>query len=145
MTSGRADGPRTCESLCSKLAALAGGDVASLILFTWIDRASHISTAVDWELLKSADPFIAGQASPLLPTSPGPPSHSSSSGNIPPPLPPSLQGGRLLVTSLRTSSRTSPPPWVSRPQLSEGSRHGPWEHRYLEQCHLSAGDRQHGG
>eukprot|EP00271_Cylindrocystis_brebissonii_P021152 TRINITY_DN7410_c0_g1_i1.p1 TRINITY_DN7410_c0_g1~~TRINITY_DN7410_c0_g1_i1.p1 ORF type:complete len:285 (+),score=29.30 TRINITY_DN7410_c0_g1_i1:137-991(+) len=43
-----------------RIAALAGGDVAVLILFAWIGRASHVSTAVDWELLKTADPFVAG-------------------------------------------------------------------------------------
>lgn len=43
-----------------RIAAMAGGDILFLILFAWIGRASHVSTAVDFELLKTADPFIAG-------------------------------------------------------------------------------------
>eukprot|EP00270_Netrium_digitus_P007183 TRINITY_DN2091_c0_g1_i1.p1 TRINITY_DN2091_c0_g1~~TRINITY_DN2091_c0_g1_i1.p1 ORF type:complete len:318 (-),score=60.16 TRINITY_DN2091_c0_g1_i1:246-1199(-) len=37
---------------------LAGGDVLVLILFAWIGRATHVSPALDWSLIKTAEPFV---------------------------------------------------------------------------------------
>ncbi|GJP43300.1 hypothetical protein CLOM_g2781 [Closterium sp. NIES-68] len=38
----------------------AAGDAAVLILFAYIGRATHVSAAIDWELIKTASPFLAG-------------------------------------------------------------------------------------
>ncbi|CAA3014408.1 uncharacterized protein LOC105159086 [Olea europaea subsp. europaea] len=43
-----------------RVALLAGGDVAALLLFSAIGRFSHGFSALDFETLKTADPFIAG-------------------------------------------------------------------------------------
>ena len=40
---------------------LAAGDAAVLILFTYIGRATHVSSAVDLDLLISAFPFVTGE------------------------------------------------------------------------------------
>lgn len=42
------------------MALLAGGDVAALLLFSAIGRFSHGFSVLDFETLKTADPFIAG-------------------------------------------------------------------------------------
>ncbi|CAH9097832.1 unnamed protein product [Cuscuta europaea] len=44
----------------SKVALLAGGDVAALLLFSAIGRFSHGFAVFDSETLQTADPFIAG-------------------------------------------------------------------------------------
>lgn len=44
----------------SRVALLAGGDVAALLLFSAIGRFSHGFSVLDFETLKTADPFIAG-------------------------------------------------------------------------------------
>lgn len=43
-----------------RVALLAGGDVAALILFSAIGRFSHGFSVFNFETLKTADPFIAG-------------------------------------------------------------------------------------
>ena len=49
------------NSVCiSRVALLAGGDVLALILFSAIGRFSHGFSVIDFETLRTADPFIAG-------------------------------------------------------------------------------------
>lgn len=43
-----------------RVALLAGGDVLALILFSAIGRFSHGFSVIDFETLRTADPFIAG-------------------------------------------------------------------------------------
>eukprot|EP00475_Leptophrys_vorax_P002996 TRINITY_DN11721_c0_g2_i1.p1 TRINITY_DN11721_c0_g2~~TRINITY_DN11721_c0_g2_i1.p1 ORF type:complete len:303 (+),score=21.60 TRINITY_DN11721_c0_g2_i1:58-909(+) len=43
-----------------RVLATVGGDALVLIVFAYIGRATHVSAAVDWELIKTAQPFLAG-------------------------------------------------------------------------------------
>lgn len=44
------------------MALLAAGDVLALLLFSAVGRFSHGFPVLDFETLKTADPFIAGAA-----------------------------------------------------------------------------------
>lgn len=48
------------QSAILRTALLVGGDSLAILLFAWIGRATHVSAAVDIELLKTATPFLAG-------------------------------------------------------------------------------------
>ncbi|CAI6007923.1 unnamed protein product [Closterium sp. NIES-65] len=48
------------SSTLARALLTAGGDAAVLILFAYIGRATHVSAAIDWELIKTAQPFLAG-------------------------------------------------------------------------------------
>ncbi len=48
-------------ALRSKALAIAGGDVAALLAFAAVGRASHGWDVVDFETLATAGPFIAGE------------------------------------------------------------------------------------
>lgn len=45
----------------SRVGFLAGGDVLALLLFSAIGRFSHGFPVLDFETLKTADPFVAGE------------------------------------------------------------------------------------
>jgi len=44
---------------------LAAGDLVALVTFAVIGRASHGLTTLNWDALRTADPFIAGQLKSL--------------------------------------------------------------------------------
>lgn len=44
----------------SRVAFLVGGDIIVLLAFAAIGRLSHGMSVVDWDALRTADPFIAG-------------------------------------------------------------------------------------
>ncbi|CAI7894271.1 unnamed protein product, partial [Closterium sp. NIES-54] len=69
------------SSTLARALLTAGGDAAVLILFAYIGRATHVSAAIDWELIKTAQPFLAASSaartallSPFSPPSLSPPS-----------------------------------------------------------------------
>lgn len=43
------------------MGVLAAGDLVALLAFAVIGRASHGLTTLNWDALRTADPFIAGQ------------------------------------------------------------------------------------
>lgn len=43
-----------------RIGLLAGGDIILLLAFAAIGRMSHGMAVVDWDVLRTADPFIAG-------------------------------------------------------------------------------------
>lgn len=44
------------------MALLAGGDVLALIIFSAIGRFNHGFPVIDFETLRTADPFIVGRS-----------------------------------------------------------------------------------
>jgi Protein of unknown function (DUF3054) len=48
--------------LCKIRWGLAVGDVIALTAFAWIGRGSHGSSALDFEVIKTALPFYAGSS-----------------------------------------------------------------------------------
>ncbi|KAJ7541818.1 hypothetical protein O6H91_10G078200 [Diphasiastrum complanatum] len=43
-----------------RIALLAGGDVVAILIFAAVGRLSHGLSALDWNVVETADPFIAG-------------------------------------------------------------------------------------
>ena len=44
-----------------RVGILAAGDLVTLVTFAVIGRYSHGLTSLNWDALRTADPFIAGQ------------------------------------------------------------------------------------